>query len=118
MVYGQPAVAVAIDQRMSVELSLSNDWRIDGMSFHPDRHPHIEALKQRLWDLGPALSIKISGNIPPASGLGSSAALSVAALVAPSTLSVAAFVAPSTLSVAAFVAYAAVDVQPLGVCRA
>ena len=82
VVYGQPAVAVAIDQRMSVELSLSNDWRIDGMSFHPDRHPHVEALKQRLWDLGPALSIKISGNIPPASGLGSSAALSVAASAA------------------------------------
>ena len=82
VVYGQPAVAVAIDQRMSVKLKLNSDWRIDGMAFHPDRHPHVEALKQRLWDTGPPLSIKITGDIPPASGLGSSAALSVAASAA------------------------------------
>ncbi len=82
VVYGQPAVAVAIDQRMSVSLELSEDWRIDGMSFHPQRHPHVEALRQRLWDGGPPLSVKINGNIPTASGLGSSAALSVAASAA------------------------------------
>ena len=81
--YGQPAVAVAIDQRMNVNLELNSDWRIDGMTFQPEsRHPHVEALKQRLWDGGPPLSIKITGDIPPASGLGSSAALSVAASAA------------------------------------
>ncbi len=79
VVYGQPAVAVAIDQRMSVKLEVNNEWRIDGMKFYPERHPHVEALRQRLWISGPPLSIKISGDIPPASGLGSSAALSVAA---------------------------------------
>ena len=82
VVYGQPAVAVAIDQRMSVGLALNDDWRIDGMSFHPQKHPHVEALRQRLWDQGPPLTIKILGDIPPASGLGSSAALSVAASAA------------------------------------
>lgn len=82
VVYGQPAVAVAIDQRMNINLELSNDWKIDGMTFHPERHPHVEALKQRLWDGGPPLSIKITGDIPAASGLGSSAALSVAASAA------------------------------------
>ena len=82
VVYGQPAVAVAIDQRMNVNLELNSDWRIDGMTFHPERHPHVEALKRRLWDGGPPLSIKITGDIPPASGLGSSAALSVAASAA------------------------------------
>ena len=82
VVYGQPAVAVAIDQRMSVSIAPNDDWRIDGMSFHPQRHPHVEALRQRLWKGGPPLSIKITGDIPPASGLGSSAALSVAASAA------------------------------------
>ena len=82
VVYGQPAVAVAIDQRMSVSLELSKDWRIDGMRFHPERHPHVEELKQRLWSDGPPLSIKILGEVPPASGLGSSAELSVAASAA------------------------------------
>jgi len=79
VVYGQPAVAVAIDQRMSVEIQPSEDWRIDGMKFHPSKHPHVKALRERLWSNGPPLSIKIVGDIPPASGLGSSAALSVAA---------------------------------------
>ena len=82
VVYGQPAVAVAIDQRISVELEPSDVWRIDGMRFEPHRHPHVEALKQRLWADGPPLSIKILGEIPPASGLGSSAALSVASSAA------------------------------------
>ncbi len=82
VVYGQPAVAVAIDQRMSISLELSTDWRIDGMIFHPEKHPHVEALKQRLWADGPPLSIKVLGDIPPASGLGSSAALSVSASAA------------------------------------
>lgn len=82
VVYGQPAVAVAIDQRMNVKLELSEDWRIDGMIFHPERHPHVDALRQRMWNSGPPLSIKITGEIPPASGLGSSAALSVAASAA------------------------------------
>ena len=82
VVYGQPAVAVAIDQRMNVKLELSEEWRIDGMIFHPERHPHVDALRQRMWNSGPPLSIKITGEIPPASGLGSSAALSVAASAA------------------------------------
>jgi mevalonate kinase len=82
VVYGQPAVAVAIDQRMTVSLEISDVWRIDGMRFSPERHPHVESLKQRLWADGPSLSIKVNGDIPPASGLGSSAALSVAASAA------------------------------------
>ncbi|MDG1551380.1 MAG: mevalonate kinase [Candidatus Poseidoniaceae archaeon] len=89
VVYGHPAVAVAIDQRIKVKIELtdsnSHDWKIDGLIFDPKRHPHIEALKQRLWpsSLGaPALSIHIEGEIPTASGLGSSAALSVAASAA------------------------------------
>ena len=45
VVYGQPAVAVAIEQRISVSIeSLASDadtWRIDGMHFHPEKHPHV-----------------------------------------------------------------------------
>lgn len=86
VVFGQPAVAVAIEQRITVRLELlpegEDEWRIDGMKFDASRHPHIEALRSRLWQKragAPALSIQIRGDIPPASGLGSSAALSVAA---------------------------------------
>ena len=89
VVYGQPAVAVAIEQRISVKIetlsSGSETWKIDGMEFNPKRHPHVQALRNRLWQPGqgaPNLSIQITGDIPPASGLGSSAALSVAASAA------------------------------------
>lgn len=89
VVYGQPAVAVAIEQRISVKIetlaSGTETWKIDGMEFNPKRHPHVQALRHRIWQSGqgaPNLSIQISGDIPPASGLGSSAALSVAASAA------------------------------------
>ena len=89
VVYGHPAVAVAIDQRIKVKIenskSGSNHWKLDGLKFDPKRHPHIQALKQRLWPSeleAPPLSIQITGQIPTASGLGSSAALSVAASAA------------------------------------
>ncbi len=79
MVYGQPAIAVAISERMTVCIEKSDDWRIDGLKFKPEKHPHIESLRQKIWKGGPPLNIRISGEIPPGSGLGSSAALSVAA---------------------------------------
>ena len=89
VVYGYPAVAVAIEQRINVTIkrnnSITEDWKLDGLKFNPKKHPHIEAIRQRLWpaELGaPPLSIEISGQIPTASGLGSSAALSVAASAA------------------------------------
>ena len=89
VVYGHPAVAVAIDQRINVKIELTkssnHDWKLDGLNFDPKKHPHIEALKQRLWPTSlnaPPLSINIEGQIPTASGLGSSAALSVAASAA------------------------------------
>ena len=86
VVFGQPAVAVAIEQRISVSLELleegNDEWRLDGMKFIASKHPHVKALRSRMWQKkagAPALSIHITGDIPPASGLGSSAALSVAA---------------------------------------
>ena len=82
MVYGQPAVALAISERMSVCIEKSDEWRIDGLRFKPEKHPHIETLRQRMWKGGPPLDIRVSGEIPPGGGLGSSAALSVAAAMA------------------------------------
>ncbi|MDG1548447.1 MAG: mevalonate kinase [Candidatus Poseidoniaceae archaeon] len=87
VVYGHPAVAVAIDQRISVKIqpSPNNLWLLDGSSLNMNRNPHIKGLIEKLWpqkDGAPALSIHIKGNIPRASGLGSSAALSVATAAA------------------------------------
>ena len=52
VVFGQPAVAVAIEQRITVSLELleegTDEWRIDGMKLIPSKHPHVEALRSRL----------------------------------------------------------------------
>ena len=82
VVYGHPAIALAIDQRMSVTISPAKKWQIEGSPLNFERHPHIQTLKNRLWENGPPLSVIIDTDIPPGSGLGSSAALSVAAAAA------------------------------------
>jgi mevalonate kinase len=79
VVYGHPAIALAIDQRMSVTINSAKQWQLDGRPLDFERHPHIKTMKNRLWADGPPLSIMIDTEIPPGSGLGSSAALSVAA---------------------------------------
>ena len=83
VVYGHPAVAVAIDQRISIKIqpSASGMWLLDGGKLNMKRNPHIKGLIEKLWPVdqgAPPLSIHIEGNIPRSSGLGSSAALSVA----------------------------------------
>lgn len=87
VVYGHPAVAVAIDQRISVKIqpSPNNLWLLDGSRLNMNRNPHIKGLIEKLWPKkfgAPPLSIHIKGTIPRASGLGSSAALSVATAAA------------------------------------
>ena len=83
VVYGHPAVAVAIDQRITIRIqpSATGIWLLDGGTLNMARNPHIKGLIDKLWPASegaPPLSIHIDGNIPRASGLGSSSALSVA----------------------------------------
>ncbi|MDE0708368.1 MAG: mevalonate kinase [Candidatus Poseidoniales archaeon] len=78
VVYGQPAVAVAIDARIRVSLEVSESgWLIDGMQFDKQRHPHLDAILKRMWisDGGPPLSLNIESDLFGAAGLGSSAAI-------------------------------------------
>jgi len=87
VVYGQPAVACSINQRMVVELEEEHkfeSWRLDGGILNFSKHPHIRFLKDQLWPDGEhsPLKIRIRGTVPTASGLGSSAALSVALVAA------------------------------------
>ena len=81
VVYGEPAVAIALEQRLSVRITPAKMWSVDGSSLNPRRHPHIHHLVYEIWNSNSEptpLSIHVSGDIPRASGLGSSAALSVA----------------------------------------
>ena len=82
VVYGQPALACSIDQRMIIEIESEktfNAWRVDGRTMDAKKHLHIEYIRTRLPPHdGHPMHIRIRGTIPKASGLGSSAALSVA----------------------------------------
>jgi mevalonate kinase len=80
VVYGQPALAIAIDARVSVSLEpCQGDWKIDGYPLDSSRHPHIDYLRNAiLGDDSQPYSIQINSELFPAAGLGSSAALSSA----------------------------------------
>ena len=51
VVYGHPAVAVAIDQRISIKIqpSTSGMWLLDGGELNMARNPHIKGLIDKLW---------------------------------------------------------------------
>ena len=78
MVYGQPAVAVAIDGRVRVSIEKSDtSWLIDGMRFDKGKHPHMDAMLKKMWtdSGGQPLSIGVESELFGAAGLGSSAAI-------------------------------------------
>ena len=78
MVYGQPAVAVAIDGRIRVSIEKSETgWLIDGMRFDKGKHPHLDAMLKKMWtdNGGQPLSVSVESELFGAAGLGSSAAI-------------------------------------------
>ena len=82
MVYGHPAVAVAISRGVEISVSESNSWTVENRPLCPNRHPHLNWLVKRNKLTDRPMSIKISSELFPAAGQGSSAALSVAAQLA------------------------------------
>ena len=86
VVYGKRAIACAIDLRTTVEISRGGKGVHIQSAFkdEPDKNPYIRtAIKkfQLLQDVGD-INIKVSSKIPIASGLGSSAAVTVATIAA------------------------------------
>ncbi len=77
MVYGHPAVAVAIDAGVEVSIEESSKWTIEGMDFDPSRHPHITHILRDVFKYnGVPLEIDVKSGLFSAAGLGSSAAIS------------------------------------------
>lgn len=78
VVYGEPAIAVALNLRTEVIVKEAGDQhRVNGSPLSPYHHAYIKDAIEALWK-GPALDVRTDSRIPSASGLGSSAALSVA----------------------------------------
>lgn len=87
VVYGEPAIAGAIDKRIYATAAKRNDDVINVSSSHElrDGYPYVKAASKLVFEyLGKSCGadIMIKAEFPPASGLGSSAAVSVATIKA------------------------------------
>ena len=77
VVYGHPAVAVAIDSGVRVSVEQSDEWTLEGIPFDPSRHPHISHILNTIFEYdGAPLKMEVESGLFSAAGLGSSAALS------------------------------------------
>ena len=74
VVYGKPALALAIDLRFRCRITTSDHFTINGMDIDWSRHPYTSHIIREHWGSG-GLEIETKSDIPSGSGLGSSAAL-------------------------------------------
>ena len=78
VVYGEPAIAVALSLRTEVAIRERGDQhRVNGMPLSAYHHAYIKDAIEALWKGGP-LDVRTESQLTSASGLGSSAALAVA----------------------------------------
>jgi len=77
VVYGKPAIALAIDKRIRCTLTEASETTLNGRPFDPEKHPYLASMLKRG---SVPVRIETESAIPPGSGLGSSAALSTSFL--------------------------------------
>jgi len=83
VVYGKPAIALAIDRRITCTVSRSSETTVNGRVMDADKHPYFNHMMK--YSSSP-LKIETESDIPSGSGLGSSAALSASFLKAVSVM--------------------------------
>lgn len=81
VVYGEPAIAVALNLRSRVRIFESNEYRVNGYPLERKYHGYILNAIKLCWR-GPPLEIFTESEIPSSSGMGSSASISVAMVAA------------------------------------
>jgi len=79
VVFGEPALAVAISLRTTVSIAPSNRWLVNGESIDDERYRYVKTAIGLSGVRGP-FSIGIDSKIPEGSGMGSSAAVAVATI--------------------------------------
>ncbi len=79
VVFGKPALALAISLRISASVTPSSEYSVNGHPMKKKHHAYVSASLDEAWG-GPPISIRTVSKIPPASGLGSSAAVTVACI--------------------------------------
>ncbi len=84
VVYGKPAVALAIDKRFYCKVSNGQDMYLNGRRVPSFVHPHIKSVMED--NNVPGINMEAGTEIPTSSGLGSSAALASSLSLALRTL--------------------------------
>jgi mevalonate kinase len=85
VVFGQPAIALAISLRLRCRISPSNKFSVNGEALSERYHPYVSSAARRVWGLEP-VAIDVASELPSSSGLGSSAAVTVAVVAALSNM--------------------------------
>lgn len=81
VVFGKPALALAIDLRISCSVRPSDQYSVNGHQMRKKHHAYISAALDEAWG-GPPINIDTLSKIPSGSGLGSSAAVTVSCIAA------------------------------------
>jgi len=79
VVFGKPALALAIDMRITSSVCTSSDYAVNGHRMNKKYHSYISSALDEAWG-GPPINVETSSNIPSGSGLGSSAAVTVSSV--------------------------------------
>ncbi len=81
VVYGEPAIAIAIDLRTTVAIAPGKRFTVNGRPLNDRFHRYIKNAIEKLWD-GEPLEMIIYSSVPSSSGMGSSASITVATVSA------------------------------------
>jgi mevalonate kinase len=81
VVFGKPALALAIDLRISSEVKPASQYSVNGHPMKKRHHAYISASLDEAWG-GPPINVETLSAIPSGSGLGSSAAVTVSCVAA------------------------------------
>lgn len=76
VVYGEPAIAMAIDLTMRMTAVRAKKYTVDGYTMTDKHHIFIKRSIEKFWNRGP-LQIYTETNVPSSSGMGSSAVVTI-----------------------------------------